>query len=426
MNRSFLFPFLFLLITLLVVLTGSAVAGSKYQVIHRLQQTGNGGTSPTTLIADPAGNLYGTTDSGGKYDYGTVYELKAPAAKGGPWTTIPLYSFPNGFIPVQSAGAGWLILDQSGNLYGVTAYGGHGCDGVGCGTVFKLTPTNGPGSGWTETNLYVFSGWDGFQPGGLAVDQEGNLYGTTYGGGRGCRAFGCGTVFKLTPSAQGKPWKRTVIYYFKGVPGDDGDGDGAGPYDIVFDAKGNLYGATLDGGHCVQGTCNGTAFELKPPAKNGSLWTETVLYRFSFSNSDQLYSGLVLDKSGAIYGSTQATVYQLVLENGVWTENVLVSDAYVYSGVVLDGAGNLYGTALFNSQYQNGWAFELSPPEKRGGTWTQTVLHVFASDNDGAAPSSGVTFGLDGLLYGTTLRGGNNQCVVGGGTGCGTVFRLAP
>jgi hypothetical protein len=403
---------------------GSAFAGSKYGVIHRFQQTGKAGINPTDLISDSAGNLYGTTNTGGKYGFGTVYELTPPSMDGGAWTTTLLYSFPTGAGVYESAGAGSLILDQSGNLYGVATFGGHGCSIFGCGAVFELTPPKDPESGWTETNLYVFSGWDGFEPSGLALDQAGNLYGTTQYGGRGCKALGCGTAFELTPSTDGKTWKRTVLYFFKGVPGDQGDGDGASPFDLIFDQKGNLFGVTSGGGHCDQGGCLGTAFELKPPVKKGDSWTEDVLYRFQ---SDVPDSDVVLDSSGAIYGSTVSTVYQLMFTHGAWTENVLASGAYIFSGMIFDEAGNLYGTALWESQYTNGDVFKLSPPGATGGTWTQTVLHPFAGGSDGSSPDGGVTFGLDGELYGTTLRGGNSQCNIGGGNlGCGTIFRVAP
>jgi uncharacterized repeat protein (TIGR03803 family) len=402
------------------VLTGSALAQSKYQILHSFHLSGNVGVGPGDMISDNAGNLYGTTGSGGKYGFGTVYELKPPATSGRPWTATTIYGFPIGDPYIKSAVAGWLILDQSGNLYGVTAYGGQGCNGRGCGTVFRLAPPKGPGSGWTETTLYSFSAWDGWQPGGLALDTQGNLYGTTYGGGRGCSALGCGTVFKLTPATHKKAWTRTVIHFFKGVPSHRGNGDGAGPFDVIFDQKGDLYGVTASGGQCDGAGCYGAAFELKPPTRKGYSWTESVLYRFGRSEiGDQLNSGVVLDKSGALYGGTQNTLYQLAFANGVWSKNVLISGNYNnYNGVILDGAGKLYGTTLNGGQYNNGAVFKLSPPGKGDGTWTQTVLHAFAGGRDGSFPDSGVTFGLDDELYGTT--GG------GGALGYGTVFRVGP
>jgi uncharacterized repeat protein (TIGR03803 family) len=414
-----------IVVTLLAGLAGSAFAGSKYQVIHRFQQTGILGTTPIDLISDGAGNLYGTTDSGGEYGYGTVFELSPPGSGGDFWTKTLLYSFRTGAGVYHTAAGGSLVLDQSGNVYGVSTYGGHGCSMFGCGYVFKLTAPTGAESGWTESTLYTFSGWDGFQPGGLALDPAGNVYGVTSYGGHGCMATGCGTVFELTPSSDGKTWTRTVLYSFKGVPGDQGSGDGADPIGVTFNEEGNLYGATVGGGNCKVSTCHGTAFELRPPTKKGGSWIESVLYRFPIG-SDQPYSGVVLGKSGALYGSTVYSVYQLVLLHGAWTENVLTTGGYIYGGVILDEAGNLYGTALFTSQYTNGIVYKLTPPAMGHSTWTQTVIHAFASGNDGQAPDSGLTFGLNGMLYGTTLRGGNDQCQVDGGAGCGIVFTIAP
>jgi len=110
-----------------------------------------------------------------------------------------------------------LSFDSSGNAYGTTVTGGH----YGCGTVFQLTPV---GSGWQESPLYAFTcGADGKNPyGGVTLDAEGNLYGTTVAGGIGgiCVGDGCGTVFELSKS--GDTWSETVHYNFTG--GDDGFG----------------------------------------------------------------------------------------------------------------------------------------------------------------------------------------------------------
>jgi hypothetical protein len=178
----------------------------------------------------------------------------------------------------------------------------------------------------------------------------------------------------------------------------------------------------LGGGHCVQGLCSGTVFELQPPQEKGKGWHEEILFRFSFSSgNDQPFSGVVIDKSGALYGSTVYSVYKLALVGGVWTQTILTSGGYIYTPVILDQSGNVYGATLYDTQDTNGKVFELSPPN-----WTATVLHVFTGSPDGSAPISNLTFGLDGALYGTTLRGGTTQCMIGGGEGCGTVFKVAP
>jgi uncharacterized repeat protein (TIGR03803 family) len=177
-----------------------------------------------------------------------------------------LYAFTsrNGFHP----DAGWqpnagLIFDAKGNLYGTTAQGGNylnGCSTSGCGVVFKVDPTTRK-----ETVLYKFTGGaDGAGPrAGLIFDAKGNLYGTTYNGGNnvnscdGSGGSGCGVVFKVDPTTR----KETVLYTFTG------GADGAGPTGgLIFDAKGNLYGTTYNGGDlnlCYSGGC-GVVFKLTP------------------------------------------------------------------------------------------------------------------------------------------------------------------
>jgi len=379
------------------------------------------------LIADRAGNLFGTTFTGGKYNFGTVFELTPPGKDRGAWTATVLYSFPSGSTFLGSAGAGSLILDQAGDLYGVTDEGGQLRDG----TVFQLKPPKTQGGAWTETDIYTFSGWNGFLPEGLALDPAGNLYGTTLDGGRHCDGLGCGMVYKLTrpPNGQGT-WKRTTLYYFKGVSGNRKIGDGAQPVGVVFGPGGILYGGTIGGGNCSAG-CNGTVFELKPPTKKGGRWREAVLYRFPDWNEGSV-SGLVLDKKGAIYGALFTSVYQLKLKDGVWQYTDLhdfnqgSQDGFWPVGVIMDNAGNLYGTAASGGNTLGyGVAFRLTPTAH--GQWTETVLHQFAGGNDGIGPWSGLIFGGNGLLYGATLYGGNEQCNLGSGViGCGTVFSVAP
>jgi uncharacterized repeat protein (TIGR03803 family) len=146
---------------------------------------GNDGSYPSYgVIFDGAGNLYGTTVSGGLYGYGVVFELQNSS---GSWAENTLYSFTGGSDGLPAYGP--LTFDTTGNLYGTANYGG-----VGYGTVFKLTPSLGQ---WTLTTLYAFTGGaDGGYPDGspLAIDGLGNLYGTTHNAGRGY-----GVVFEVTP-----------------------------------------------------------------------------------------------------------------------------------------------------------------------------------------------------------------------------------
>jgi hypothetical protein len=210
--------------------------------------------------------------------------------------------------------------------------------------VFNLRPparaTGNALGGWTDTVIYAFQGGgnDGFNPayGNLIFDPAGNIYGTTYGGGSACDDGSCGTVFKLTPS-QGGGWAETA-YDFRG-----GAGGGNPLSGVVLDASGNLYGTTSSDSY------NPVVYELTPA---GPGWSESILYTFAPSESPQ--GGVILDGSGGLFGTTfgtevASTVYQLSPTGGHWTYSLLYnfsgSDNFgPESGVVRDPDGNLYGT----------------------------------------------------------------------------------
>jgi uncharacterized repeat protein (TIGR03803 family) len=273
-----------------------------------------------------------------------------------------------------------MFFDSKGNIYGTTTYGG--AEGVedcgindeppGCGTVFEFSP-NGSG-GWTETILYLFQGSDGSLPGNLMFDQNGNLYGSTFQGG----TDGEGTVFELSPSAGGT-WTETTLHNFSAA-----GPDGINPTGLIFDQKGNLFGATFFGG-----TPNslGTVFELSPNGSGG--WSETILHTFQGGDTDGEFGGsLVFDQARNLYGTTA--------EGG--------------PGIPDNG----------NNGYGYGIVYELSP--NGSGGWTETILYTFKGGTDGDNPRS-LIFDQAGNLYGTTLYGGGTGC---GGLGCGTVFELSP
>ncbi len=185
------------------------------------------GSSPSAgLVADSAGNLYGTTYDGGTFDFGTVFELPASGGE------KVLHNFTGGLDGAYPTAG--LVVDSSGNLYGTTKEGGRGSCDIGCGVVFKM---NAQGQ---EKVLYAFrDGADGAIPlGGLVRDVAGNLYGTTAIGGilTGPCAddSGCGVVFKVDSSGH-----ESVLYRFTGL------GDGSGPTSpLVRDSTGNFYGTT--------------------------------------------------------------------------------------------------------------------------------------------------------------------------------------
>ena len=198
-------------------------------------------------------------------------------------------------------------MDTGGNFYGTTTRGGAyptvDANGVPLGgTVFELTPPSISGGLWTESILWSFAnGMDGNDPrGGLMMDANRNLYGTTTGGGTN---GGAGTVFELSP-AGGGGWTESVLWNF-------GNGsDGAEPWDtLVMDTGGDLYGTTDTGGTHEVGTtfAAGTVFELTPPSTIGGNWTESILWNFGDQALDgrQPYAGLILDTTGNLYGTTR-------------------------------------------------------------------------------------------------------------------------
>jgi uncharacterized repeat protein (TIGR03803 family) len=167
-----------------------------------------------------------------------------------------------------------------------------------------------------------------------------------------------------------------------------GGTDGALPSGLVADKNGNLYGTTnvggLESGLCQADDGCGTVFELKPPSRSGGAWTEIVIYEF-------------------------------------------LPFAHPLAGLIIDDLGNLYGTATYGGAYDNGMVFQLKPPAKPGDTWTENTLYSFLAGLDGAVPSANLVLDSKGNLYGTTEFGGGDSCMGSGGEqGCGTVYRLAP
>jgi len=305
-----------------------------------------------------------------------------------------------------------VISDSQGNLYGTTwEGGGGGCGGQGCGTIFKVAPDG------TETVLYAFKGFmrGTLAPLGLVRDEAGNLYGATQVGGSHNCQYGCGTVFRLALDGT-----MTVLHTFKG--GSDGEMPEA---NLLLDNRGNLYGTTLEGG----AHSRGTVFRIAP---NG---TESVLYAFcaqtNCTDGESPQSALIADKEGNLYGTTimggnsaGGTVFRLAPDG---TETVLYSFCQVqpdcedgiwpYAGVTMDKAGNLYGTTEYGGASEDGslgTVFRLAPDG------TETVLHSFSLQTDGAYPVSGVIVDQAGDIYGTlTFTGVCKKRL-------GSVYRLSP
>jgi uncharacterized repeat protein (TIGR03803 family) len=431
-----------LLLAALLILAGSALAAAE-TVILPFDIT-DGMTPPSGFVADKAGNLYGVTsiggngncsDFGGGGGCGALYELSPPAKLGGAWTETVLYNFQGGADGDEVIGS--LIFDTKGNLYGTTALGGGGTCTYGCGTVFELVPPALAGGAWTKSTLYFFQGGatDGSYPeASLVLDRHGNLYGTTlYGGGPNCAAYGCGTIFELTPPPQpGGAWTETVLHTFVGPSSTDGYCPSS---NLILDAAGNLYGTTGFGGAYN----NGAVFEV---SAKGVPRKEKVIYSFiGAPDGASPSAGLTAGPNGSFYGSASGwgpenygTIFQHTppaQAGGPWTETVLhgftlqADGGVPYGGVILDSKGNLYGTTGVGGNYSCnagfndgcGVVFQLAPPAEQGAAWTETVLHSFTGGDDGIQPESTLIIGKFGLLYGTTETGG--------ASGAGTVFSVA-
>jgi hypothetical protein len=450
------FPLIAIALAAVSVTPASGATGSALYSFNWMPPPGalNPGSGPTgTLLPDASGALYGATSLGGAYYNGAIFKLTPPAAGQTGWQMSVLYSFTGGFDG-GSPNPG-LVMDASGAIYGSASSGG---SWLNQGLVFKLTPPAPGMTQWTETVLhyfyhsYSFGADDGANPsGGLIMDSNGALYGTTDLGGDITNIdSGFGTVFKLTPVDAAKTvWAETVLYRFKSLA------DGTNPmFQLTMDASGSLYGSTLYGGTgpCVDFLSEpvgcGTVFKLTPPGPGQVTWTKTTLHHFSGGADGNMPEyKLLVDASGAVYGTTYeggygrctdwlsnvvgcGVVFKLVppaAGNTAWTESVLYSfsgpdGAYPQGGLILDGYGGLIGTASGGGPVSYGvvggygLVFRLSPPANGQQSWTQTVLYNFDIRSSGSEPVGELIRDLAGHLFGVTYSGGE-------GMG-GTVYEL--
>jgi uncharacterized repeat protein (TIGR03803 family) len=384
-----------LLLSLVLAVLGAVPGTSQtLSVLYSFSGGTDGQYGNGYLIRDSAGNLYGTTSSGGSYGQGTVFKLTPSGQES------VLHSFsgsPDGAVPHWG-----LIRDGKGNLYGVTDGGGDSNCGFsgGCGIVFKLD------SKGNETILYSFPGGNaGVSPTGAVVrDSSGNLYGLTQLGG----SLNGGIVFKLDQHNN-----ETVIHNFAGT---DAGPDGAFPEgSLIRDSAGNLYGTTSYGGASGWGT----VFKV---SANG---TETILYSFRGGTGGAVPSwGVIRDAAGNLYGTTflegaydGGVVFKI---DSTDKETVLypfgASGNYDGSppdgGLIRDASGNLYGVAERGGEYAWGTIYKLDP------AGTEAILYSFTGGTDGKYPIGSLIRDSAGNLYGAT-----NQ---GGAYGWGEIFKLKP
>jgi uncharacterized repeat protein (TIGR03803 family) len=433
---------------LLLAFWSGAEAGN-FKVLHSFcakSNCGDGKGPEGAPLVDAAGNLFGTTTSGGNQG-GVVFELQRAAS--GKLKFIKLYTFCRHSSCLDgSAPTGRLVIDTRGNLYGTTSQGG-GNDGV----AFELSPSET--GKWKETILHAFcssfnctdgaKSFDGLTyagaTGGAVYDGTSPLYGTTAAGG----AHNQGTVFSLVPN--GDQWTETVLYNFCSQGGSSCT-DGKGPtHNVIVSRTGNLLGTTTLGGTNDEGFGGaGVAYELSPNG-DGS-WSYSILYQFCSvaphcSDGEFPSGALFEDGAGNLLGTTGGggspcnsephgcgTVFKLAPNGEGFGETVLYAfcqktdckdGADPEGGVTLDPTGNLLGTTfagggndIDESGIGGGVVFELSGTSYR-------VLHRFCSKDscaDGEYPETGVQLDQMGVAYGTSG--------IGGAFGGGTVFAVTP
>ena len=345
-------------------------------MIYQFPASANDGAFPTgDLLAAPGGALYGTTTSGtGAALYvGTVFRLAPPASGTGLWTETILFTF-NDSIGINPQGS--LIADKSGALYGVCADGGT----ANRGTVFKLSPPVAGQTKWTLQTLHNFAATtnDGSTPGGkLAMDASGALYGVTGGGNTGGGAPSYGEVYKLSPVAGTGEWPETILYTF--VNETQGIFPAGG---VTLDASGALYGTASVGGAGTTCTLDcGVAFKLTP---TGNVWTYDVIHNFSGYDGDSPEANMVFDASGNLYGTTAeggvvnatcsggcGVVFKLAppaTGSGLWTETFYAPDVaqgtHPIADLLLD-AGFAYGTAAHGGRLRDGTVFRCLSSRSR-------------------------------------------------------------
>jgi len=349
--------------------------GWTTSLIYSFKGVPDGAAPIGSLVFDTAGNLYGTTGGGGTgvcsvfVGCGTVFKL-APAT-GGKWKETVLHRFTggaDGTFPYAG------VIFSGGNLFGTTFTGGGngtGCYYLGCGVIFEMTPSSG--GRWKETVAYTFTGGnDGGEPwyGSLIADGSGNLYGaTSYTGCDGCTGY-YPTVFELSPNGTG--WTLSTLYTFTDYEFSLGG--------LVLDHAGNIYGTTNSSAYGYGNSPHGAVFEL---TRSGGTWSKTTIHSFS-GNSDGKYpyAGVTFDAAGNLYGTTYeggnsacssssggcGVVYKLAISGGSWSFSTLHAfsgypgdGALPYAGTVIDAAGNLFGTTAFGGTYGYGTVYEVMP-----------------------------------------------------------------
>ena len=366
------------------------------------------------------GKLYGTTFYGGTgpcgsnsfYGCGTAYTI-FPDGR-----TKVIYAFQGG---PDGAGPTGQLVELGGLFYGIASAGGSANCGPngGCGVVFSLSRDG------TETVLHTFAGGsDGVHPNGPLVKLHGVLYGVTASGGglggKHCYNEGCGIVFSITPDGTYRQ-----LYVFRG-----GD-DGAIPFGSMAIIQGTLYGTTIAGGNgncgAIRANGCGTVFSLTP----GGVYK--LLYAFQYSPDGASPNGL-LNVHDVLYGTTErggtgdgncvecGTAFSVTttgVETVLYSFGASDNDGYLPSGGLAELNGVLYGTTSRGGQNDAGILYSLTL------TGDKTLRHSFGGTNDGVYPASGLSV-VEGNLYGTTIFDTSPEACKHNVSGCGAVFEYSP
>jgi len=344
----------------------SSPAETTFRLVYSFQGKVNGdGVKPIARLLTAKGDLFGTTEYGGIYDRGTVYEIQPDG------TERVLHSFADANGDGSSPHGG--LVEHNGKLYGTTFGGGTANHG----TVYEIKRDG------SLHVIYNFAQSNGANPRGDLVQLFGVFYGTTDAGGE----HDLGTVYSLTPDGF-----HTLVHSFAG------GADGAHPQAGLELFNNHLYGTTYGGG--AKGA--GTIFEISPDGK------ERIVHDFGMTHEDGANPESRLTVfNGALYGTTRTagrtccgTIFELSKEG---SESVVHEFSHNEGTGPVAGLtvanGLLYGTAPRAGSKNQGTVFEFNPSGR-----TFRVVHTFGI-RDGSEPRAGLIF-HNGKLYGTTAAGG--------------------
>jgi uncharacterized repeat protein (TIGR03803 family) len=395
------------------------------------------------------GALYGTTRNGGANGYGVVFKL-TPNKAGDKWTETILYSFKG--PPSDGRSPTNIVIDSTGAIYGSTLAGGSCANCIIGGVAYKLVEPASKKPPWTETILHQFTGGDGgattdgSEPAGVTLAANGDLLGTTTSGGSSLNCgsdngqpTGCGTIFQLTPpTGGGAPWTEIKIDLDKT--------NGAfpeSPPTIAFASASNGVSpdsAAANSGYLAAATSQGGKKEEGPPSntpgtggispshlsQTGHGGPGNVFERaITFDNGDGNDPIAPLTPRKLTKGEMKSFLawWAAVNSGGSATsassrESSSVATTPFVFGAAAGGGANASGCpALANNGC--GLVFGLTPPATGGGQWTQTILHQFSGGTDGALPEGALFIDPNGVLWGTTYGGDVTSDY-------GTIFSLTP